>query len=240
MLRVSKYACSLLMLLTSVTLYSFLVGIMSKRYESVIDGVLVPGFGFSYFWYSFGRLERFPSDHIENRDFFCYSSGCLALTAVKRKMAVDDLFIYCIGLQQQWQQNTLSRPEALSSFIGYLLSADSTNEVCDLNDERNCHTEEWFNNINVITTTQYGQVTVKKPSNVAEFRELLLKTAHIPYITGDGLHRDGELDGAFSMLLHPFFSHHVGFEWTLDMILNALNINMDYATARSLYDRGRS
>jgi len=203
-----------------------------KGLMPVNDAVFVPGAGFSGFWYSFGRIQSLAD--AESRDYYCFSAGCLAVSARYLGKGFDDVAESALRIQSSWRNGDLSRYSVATEFVDELLDINGT-EVLGIGSGEE---ETWLEHVNVLTTTWYGGVKISKAKDRRELRELLLKTSFIPFATGWGGNRDGELDGGFSLLFHPRCKHGIYLPPTFDMIVNILNVNMGFDTVERLYSKG--
>ena len=222
---------------TLVTLL-ILVSAIIKASMPINDAVFVPGAGFSGFWYSFGRVNSLAE--AESRNYFCFSAGCLAVSARFLNKSFDDVASSALRIQSSWRDGDLSRYNVASEFVDELLDIDVSAKIKNNKtiDETSYASEEWLNHVNVLTTTWYGGVKISKAKERRELRELLLKTSFIPFATGWGGNRDGELDGGFSLLFHPRCKHGIYLPPTMEMLVNILNVNMGFETVKKLYSRG--
>ena len=220
-------------MLSAKTLITLLVlaSAAIKGLMPINDAVFVPGAGFSGFWYSFGRIVSL--ENAEARDYYCFSAGCLAVSARYLNKGFEDVAESALRIQSSWRDGDLSRYSVATEFV---------DELLDINNATNFggQQEAWLSHINVLTTTWYGGVKVSKANDRRELRELLLKTSFIPFATGWGGNRDGELDGGFSLLFHPRCKHGIYLPPTLDMFINILNVNMGFETVERLYEKGVS
>jgi len=139
-----------------------------------------------------------------------------------------------LRIQSSWRNGDLSRYSVATEFVDELLDINGT-EVLGIGSGEE---ETWLEHVNVLTTTWYGGVKISKAKDRRELRELLLKTSFIPFATGWGGNRDGELDGGFSLLFHPRCKHGIYLPPTFDMIVNILNVNMGFDTVERLYSKG--
>ena len=102
--------------------------------------------------------------------------------------------------------------------------------------------------INIITTQKQGRMGIKhairKPKTIEELREGLIHTTWIPFATGetvwvqDTKTGDHYMDGAFSSILHPICTHHLGLPFMLDLFMNTLNVNLGRDKVEKYWDSG--
>lgn len=156
----------------------------------------------------------------ENEQFYCFSAGCLALTSSLLNKTLEEVSNSARDCQQRWLQGNLDTFSVSAKFVDLLLYEGVGGFV---DDDRK---EDWLQQINVMTTLWWGFPKITRPSSRKELRELLIKSSHIPFATGWGLHRGGELDGGLSWLLHPSCDRTVLPPATWDVLSNVLNVNM--------------
>mmetsp|Transcript_21839 Transcript_21839/g.41098 ORF Transcript_21839/g.41098 Transcript_21839/m.41098 type:complete len:259 (+) Transcript_21839:56-832(+) len=232
-----------------------LMGACLKSLTPMNDAVFVPGAGFSGFWYSFGRIKSL--ENAKDQNYYCFSAGCLAISAHYLDKDFESVADTALKIQNSWRVGDLSRYSVATEFVDTLLSSTTTddgsissssssssdslsrNGSSDLAIGSDSEVEEeWLSHVNVLTTTWYGGVKISVASNRRELREMLLKTSFIPFATGWGGNRDGELDGGFSLLFHPRCRKGIFLPPTLEMLMNILNVNMGFETVEKLYAEG--
>ncbi|GMH65191.1 hypothetical protein TL16_g04138 [Triparma laevis f. inornata] len=241
-----------------------LIGAILKALTPINDAVFVPGAGFSGFWYSFGRIKGMESQGLgdaKDQNYYCFSAGCLAISAHYLDQDFESIAGTALKIQKSWRDGELSRYSVATEFVDTILgdphcdgpereevsrngsgmvgssrsssSSSSSSKSSDSEVE-----EEWLSHVNVLTTTWYGGVKISVANNRRELREMLLKTSFIPFATGWGGNRDGELDGGFSLLFHPRCRRGIFLPPTLEMLVNILNVNMGFDTVEKLYAEG--
>jgi len=127
--------------------------------------VSVPPGGISGFWYSLSQLKKF-----KNEEYFCASSGCLAVIA-------KDLDIHKVyNLAKTSKDKYDSFNDIKNSFINKLVA--NVNNIPD---------------VTIVTMNNIGYCIERKPSNKKELRNLLIKTTDIPLYYTRGRERDGAL-----------------------------------------------
>ncbi len=120
---------------------------------------------------------------------------------------------------------------------------------------------KYFPRINVITSTWDAKYLIsqriQKPISVKHFKELLIQTTWIPFVTGSSFWKRGgdvyHSDGAFAGLLHSFYPslskqehlfhprkyhHALLLPWNLDLLSNGLNILLGYDQAIYYWEEG--
>ena len=212
--------------------------VASYRFKPFEEGVLVPGFGFSGFWWTFGRLCSMEEAEFDESEYFCFSAGCLAIVAKFTNSGFDRVLNSTLDKQQAWKEGTLDRYKVVEAFVDDLIESKMSC-IDDSNEGETLHGNEWLDRVNVITTTRYGITKVSKASDLASLKELLIKSSFIPFATGSGISAGGELDGGFSFMLpwFPRFSANI-FPNSVRVLKNMLNINMGEKEAVALYQLG--
>ena len=185
-------------------------------------GVYVPGGGFSGFWHTLGRLEETKD---RNKEYYCYSSGCLAVTSMFMNKTFDQVLSTAVDIQTRFNTGSLHRYDVLEEFIDQVVGSE------------NQETPSWLNKINIITSNMF--VKIIKPRSISELKDALHKSAFIPFITGYGFSKDKCIDGFASLLFHPRCTETISIPYGLDMIFNVFNVNMNPKTAAKLYYSGK-
>ena len=254
--------------------------------DEVEDCIYVPGGGFSGFWFSLGRLHSIQNPH--NETFVCYSAGCLGVVAtllhhgelLKNGGVVDGandehyhhLYDMARSIQIEWDAGKLHRYRVVESFIDGLvekLEQDPDDEFKTL------FLDTIRTNMNVVTTTYENdedsanvpqllpqsilpKAVVRRPSDLASLKRMLLQSAWIPIATGSSWTHKGHFDGAFSTPQHPKCSRTVGLDasastiatedasdstsaWLKNQIVllgNALNVNLGREQVGELWKLG--
>lgn len=206
------------------------------------DCIYVPGGGFSGFWFTLGRLQSIPLHQRIEKDYYCYSAGCLAVVATslldKNK---EEMYDIAVRVQKAWQTGQVERYSVVKVFLDELLFGTSvvngsspTIPVID---------DAALSKINIITTARTGRLSLKTvvriPSSVADLHQMLLQTTWIPYATGDGVWKNEHMDGAFTALLdHPSCGHHVGLAMNPWLVANIVNVNLPTTDVERFWNLG--
>jgi hypothetical protein len=181
------------------------------------DCVYVNGGGFSGFWFMLGQLYKLREEkQVEN--YLCYSAGCLGAVSVLANRSFEELFDSALSIQSNWKSGSLSRFDALETFVDDLLGHNSTLDVSA------------FSNVKILTSvpTILGwELHMNSPVDMEHLKTLLIQTAWIPFVSGNDLwHSTGHMDGGFSILQHPTCRLHISLPWDWNLLANVLNINM--------------
>ncbi|GMI39282.1 hypothetical protein TrCOL_g10643 [Triparma columacea] len=218
---------SLYVIFTLTILLTFTV----NHFLPLHDSTFVPGLGFSGFWYTFGRINSLSASEYASGEYYCFSAGCLAVSARFLNKDVQEVARTALDAQGRWRSGNLTRYEVATDFVDTLLSRDEGDEEGG---------DEWLEKVKVITTSWYGLMPVVTQAKTREeLKGLLIKTSFIPFATGFGLAaEDGEMDGGFSMLFHPRCKKAIYLPVRWDMFKNILNVNMGMETVERLYAKG--
>ncbi len=198
--------------------------------------VFVPGAGFSGFWYTLGKLRSIPSPF--EKEFYCYSSGCLAVVTILRNLTVDEVYDKARAVQVRWQEGHLHRYEVVASFIDDLLRDDGFVEATNATefDATSLFT------VNIITSIHRGgpilASEIRRAETLNELKTMLLQTTWIPFAVGASLWHNSHMDGAFSAHQHPLCALEVGLPWNFDMVTNAVNVNLGKDKVEKFYNMG--
>jgi hypothetical protein len=199
------------------------------------DSICVSGGGFSGFWYIIGRLQSLPEPM--NKNYYCFSAGCLGLVASLRGITMDEVHGAAIDAQSRWKAGEISRQEVLTSFVDSLIYYNASNETGI--DEQNF---PFLNRLNVLTTVRDGRFGLKTstrtPTNVDSLRTLLIQTAWIPFVVGNGLFYQDHMDGAFHLIGHPRCEHSIGLPGNFDVLANILNVNLSAYKVKKFWKMG--
>jgi hypothetical protein len=204
------------------------------------NSVYVPGGGFSGFWYTLGRLNSI--DLPLSKNYYCYSAGCLGLVAMLSNTTMETAYDVAVDAQKQWQRGEVSRYDVTEMFIDGIFYGLGTKERSERNLRPELKNPDALRTLNIITSVQDGwgglKASIRTPSNTAELKEMLLQTAWIPFATSRDLWHEEHMDGAFTLLDHPQCAHHLGYAAEIDMMLNALNVNLSREKVALYWERG--
>ena len=151
--------------------------------------IYVPGYGFSGFWYTLGRIQSLKNP--ESYDYYCYSAGCLAPVARFKNWSLEEVIHFAVGARDKWKGGNIDRYSVVDHFVSGLLDTDENNKTCQFNstvEAYQCQSHvkkmmlsspSWLSNLNILTTTKdRGIVThkVQKPKNIYELHQMLIQT----------------------------------------------------------------
>jgi hypothetical protein len=195
------------------------------------------GAGFSGFWY---HLGLFSGADLRERDFYCYSSGCLGLVLAAARVDVEDVVAVASSVQSAWRNGQLSRYDIVDVFLRELLSTEkcafkARNISCII---QSLHSFLPRLHILVTTLDKNGGMEphVRTATTHTELIRLLKQTTHIPWVTGPAV--AGALDGGFSRAWHPACETVVTVPPTWPVMLHSLNPGLDRDVAATLYKMG--
>jgi hypothetical protein len=208
------------------------------RVKADHDSICVSGGGFSGFWFILGRLQSIPDP--TNKNYYCFSAGCLGLVASLRGIAMEDVHGMATNLQTQWKTGEIERHEVLTSFVDFLVYHKVSNETSD--GEIVGEDLPFLNRLNVLTTVRDGRFGLKTstrtPTTVDSLRTFLVQSAWIPFVVGDELFHRNHMDGAFYLFGHPSCQHSIGLQSNFDMLANVLNVNLSADKVRKFWKMG--
>ncbi|CAB9504499.1 expressed unknown protein [Seminavis robusta] len=209
----------------------------TKQVHAVKDPntcLYVPGGGFSGFFYHIGHLQATStakptvsniiagseSDNVDT-DYYCYSAGCLAITAALGNITVFDIIDALWDLQDLMRTGNISQFEMVEGFVDYLISTGRERTLIDAA----------LAKMHIITTAVLPaegwlsppklETVVRTPQSLRELKEMLLQTTWIPGVTGNGWVSDDHLDGGLTTSSHPACSSAVEvpqFTWTWESL----------------------
>jgi len=163
------------------------------------NSVYIPGAGFSGFFYTLGRLSSLGNETsttgIESPyEYYCFSSGCLALVTHLLGRNVDSALKLAHESRNQFITGNIGPYSIVGEFVDGLLFGDAeTDASVHLHYEGNdqCSTNQNASNaknrihdhlsrINIITTSwnkaNIPSQSIRRPSSVDELRQMLIQT----------------------------------------------------------------
>lgn len=210
----------------------------------VIDdpgSIYVPGGGFSGFWYTLGRLNSIEDPL--SKTYYCYSAGCLGAVTMLSNMTMEAAYGYASGAQKQWQRGELSRYDVAETFINGLLYgvADKGDVSADLRPV--LQDPRILSTLRILTSERdlnhYGlKSAIRTPQTAQELKDMLLQTSWIPFAISRDLWHEQHMDGGFTLLEHPRCPTKLGYGFDWDIMLNSLNVDLDYDTVTLLWEKG--
>lgn len=219
--------------------------------------IYIPGAGFSGFFYTLGRLN---SMHINETlmdspsyEYYCFSSGCLALTTHLMQMNVDSALQLAQSSRQQFISGNISMYNVVEKFVDGLLFENDETHLLNSNATRHHHhyLNQHLSRIHVITTswnnTNLPSQSIRRPSSVEELKQMLIQTTWIPFVTGSSLFEgDYHNDGGFAIVFGlkglkqtcDSNCYSLKLPWRLDLLGNFLNIFLSRESAVFFWEEG--
>lgn len=193
--------------------------------------IYVPGSGFAGFWFTLGRLHSMK--RLEEKNFYCYSSGCLGVLSVLTNTSVDDMMDHAFTVKNSWKNGEITTYDIVPEFVNRLITAFDNDGINGLVLDR----------LNIITTTFGVGTNIQKANTTHELREMLLQTTFIPFITGKGLsieeNGNKHIDGGFSRYSHPKCQTYLAMPFRMDFIWT-LSPNLSKEKVLELWNAGFS
>ena len=187
-------------------------------------------------------------------EYYCFSSGCLALTTHLMQKNVDSALHLAQSSRQQFISGNISLYNVVGKFVDGLLfeNGDETHLLnSNATTRHHHHLNQYLPRIHVITTswnnTNLPSQSIRRPSSVDELKQMLIQTTWIPFVTGsswfDGdYHNDGGFAIVFGLkgLKQTCDSncYSLKLPWRLDLLGNFLNIFLSRERAVSFWEEG--
>jgi hypothetical protein len=163
------------------------------------NSVYIPGAGFSGFFYTLGRLSSLSNETrktgIESPyEYYCFSSGCLALVAHLLGRNVDSALELAHESRNQFISGNIGPYSIVGKFVDGLLFGDAEadaaahlhydgSDQCSTNHNASNAIHQLYGHlsrINVITTSwneaNIPSQSIRSPSNVDQLRQMLIQT----------------------------------------------------------------
>jgi hypothetical protein len=213
-----------------------LIGMMISWHSApIIDGVYVPGGGFSGFWMTLGRLRSIPNP--TEKEYYCYSAGCLGVVATLGNYSMEEMYDIAKDAQVQWQNGKIHRHDVVGHFLDALLFSNSS----DRGSAHELH-RRLLSKIHIITSIKNGRfgmaADIRTPTSVEGLHTMLLQTTWIPFAVGGQLWHLDHMDGAFTIEQHPVCTHEVGSSLSLDVVANFVNMNLSWEKVEKFWEMG--
>lgn len=188
--------------------------------------IYVPGGGFSGFWYTLGRLQAIQ--HPMEREYYCYSSGCLAVVAMMQNYSRSETQRVALDIQKRWLNGNITRYEVVAAFVEDITENPPDDSVLAR-----------IKIISSVPTGNFGmKATIRTPTSVSELRTMLLQTTWIPYAIGKEVWYFGHMDGAFTIEQHPVCEVSIRSPLSYLMVANALNVHLQPGDVELLWKTG--
>ena len=178
-------------------LFTFLA--LLNNYDK--DCTYIGGGGFSGFWYFYNKTQSFD----EYNKIYCFSSGCLAVTAGIYPNNYNNIFNSITTIKEMYKNNTITFYNIREKFIDSIINIPISKY-----------------NLNIITSTYSGNCIIKRPVNKSHLKILLLETTNIPIITNK-INFKNNIDGIFCIHKHPKCKTTYNIPKTFRFITNIFN-----------------
>ena len=163
--------------------------------------IYIGGGGFSGFWYFYNKTQSLD----EFNKIYCFSSGCLAVTAGIYPNNYNNIFNSITTIKEMYKNNTITFYDIREKFIDSIINIPINKY-----------------NLNIITSTYSGNCIIKRPDNKSHFKILLLETTNIPIITNK-INFKNNIDGIFCIHNHPKCKITYNIPKTFRFIINIFN-----------------
>jgi hypothetical protein len=220
-----------------------------------LDSVCVDGGGFSGFWFTLGRLHSI-SDPLNKQYYCYSAGclGVVAALSNYTKdemlhMALDKQNRWKVGTLDRHDivsaflddlihgTERSDSNQTTSHSQGARVSATATTSGSRSGSskllERVQQDPRFLSSLNIITSQRRVEgvvpgmhASIRTPTTVQELREMLLQTTWIPFAVGKSLFYKNHMDGAFTLAQHPACARRVGLALDLDLLMNAVNVNL--------------
>jgi hypothetical protein len=233
--RQQSFGLRMVLLQLFVQIVVFMAYVYSKQRAARLsfpndDCIYVTGGGFSGFWFSMGRLRSIPNPR--ERNFVCYSAGCLASVASLSNSSMEELYDIASTTREQLLSGERHRYDIVEFFVDGLLEGADSEVLTDSLDR-----------LHILTSVTDPQSTLpmarmQTPSDLRHLKTLLLQTTWIPQAIGSHFAHHGHLDGFFSAFQHPKCNDVIGLAWDFELRVNALNPNIRSGAVAKFWNMG--
>ena len=202
--------------------------------------------------------------------YYCFSAGCLSAVSMLSPHSTEQIYQEAVRIQNQWKEGTLHQYNVVGQFVDFLLyddnnvkdhnitgnssrqqalsSATTTVDDSSIAAATPLRDPHVLSTLHIITTKKktkphsFGiEMEIRSPTNVEELHEMLLQTTWIPFVTGNGLWRNGRMDGGLTYLGHPTCDVSATLPLhNLDLLWNSLNVNLGASDVEQFWQSGRS
>jgi|MDSW01.2.fsa_nt_gb hypothetical protein len=169
------------------------------------DCLSVPPGGISGFWYTLSKLKQ-----IKNEEYFCASSGCLAVVA--KDLDINNVY----NIAKNTKDNFNSFDDIKNDFIHKLIINVKT-----------------IPNVTIVTMNNLGYCIERKPKNKKELKTLLIKTTDIPIITKNTFR---EIDGMLCYYYINTCKYNINLPLNYKFLTNLFNFDITNADLNYFYN----
>ena len=196
-----KYICIILIAINNLLQYFI------PEYENC---TMISYGGYSGFWYYYSNLQK---NYFLDKSIYCYSAGCLATVASIQHNNYNSLINMVKTIRNKYNDNEINRFDIRNEFI-YKISE----KVTDIK----------YYNINILTSSYYGNCNIIRPTNKEELINALNMTTSLPFITSK-LNMSQNIDGFFCLNKYPKCKEKFTIPNTLYFYINIFNHNINDA-----------
>uniref|UniRef100_A0A6C0AYA2 PNPLA domain-containing protein n=1 Tax=viral metagenome TaxID=1070528 RepID=A0A6C0AYA2_9ZZZZ len=187
----------------------FAISNLFKYFISEYEKCVMIGYGgYSGFWYYYSNLQK---SYILDKNIYCYSAGCLATVASIQHNNYDSLIRMVKTLKNKYNNNEIDRFDIRNEFI-YEISQ----KVTDIK----------YYNINILTSSYYGNCNIIRPINKKQLIDALNMTSSVPFFTSK-LDISKNIDGFFCLNKYPKCKEKLTMPNSLYFYINILNHNIN-------------
>ena len=165
------------------------------------NSVYIPGAGFSGFFYTLGRLSSLRENQTNvsleaPHDYYCFSSGCLALVTHLMGRNVDSALELAHESRNQFMSGNIGQYSIVGKFVDGILfggaDTDTTAQQLQKEGSDNCTMHHnttsdaihqlhgHLSRINVITTSwneaNFPSQSIRRPRSVDQLKQMLIQT----------------------------------------------------------------
>ncbi len=166
------------------------------------NSLYIPGAGFSGFFYTLGRLSTLRVNEsgisVEApQDYYCFSSGCLALVTHLMGRNVDSALELAHESRNQFMRGNIGKYSIVGKFVDGLLFGDTDTDTTAQRLEKeggdnNCtmhhnstldaihQLHDHLSRINVITTSwneaNFPLQSIRRPTSIDQLKQMLIQT----------------------------------------------------------------
>ncbi len=192
-----------------IALIFLVISNLFKYFSSEYDNCTMISYGgYSGFWYYYSNLQK---NYFLDKNIYCYSSGCLATVASIQHNNYNSLIKIVNKLKNKYNDNQINRFDIRNEFI-YEISE----KVSDIK----------YYNINILTSSYYGNCNIIRPINKKELIDALNMTTSVPFFTSK-LNTSQKIDGFFCLNKYPNCKEKLTMPKSFYFYINILNHNIN-------------
>ena len=164
--------------------------ISSVPVSCVQNTVYIPGGGFSGFFYTLGRLSAMRNNKKSESpyEYYCFSSGCLALVTDLMGWNIDSAVQLAHGSRNQFINGNIGPYSVVETFVDGVLFGDphllkGGSDQCSTKKKGNTAQHQLhghLSRINIITTSwndaNLPSLSIRRASSVDQLKQMLIQT----------------------------------------------------------------